>query len=125
MLAADNDLTPVQWERVRSAWGGCAYCGATDTPLQRDCVQPISVGGRYTVGNVVPACRSCNTSKCNSEVTMWMRRKKLDERLFLERLSVIARTLADPAPDPTVAEPAITEPDVSDIDTEGCVSGTT
>ncbi|BDH56957.1 hypothetical protein MTP03_18960 [Tsukamurella sp. PLM1] len=53
-------------------------------PFQKDCVLPISRGGRYTQRNVVPACRSCNASKCNSEVTGWMRRKKLDEKAFLQ-----------------------------------------
>ena len=42
-------------------------------------------GGRYTLDNVVPACPSCNTSKCNDEVTGWLRRKRLDERAFLLR----------------------------------------
>jgi 5-methylcytosine-specific restriction endonuclease McrA len=69
---------------LQTWWGGCAYCGAAG-PLQRDCVLPISRGGRYTLSNVVPACRSCNTSKCNAEVTTWMRRKRLDERTFLTR----------------------------------------
>ena len=55
--------------RSTAAWSGCAYCGATDRPLQRDCVLPISRGGRYTLDNVVPACGSCNASKCNDEVT--------------------------------------------------------
>ena len=70
---------------LKGAWAGCAYCGATDKPLQRDCVLPISRGGRYTFDNVVPACRSCNTSKCNDEVTSWLRRKRLDEQTFLLR----------------------------------------
>ena len=83
--AAVNDLTDTQWTAIRQAWGGCAYCGASDTPLQRDCVMAISRGGRYTLDNVVPACPACNASKCNDEVTGWMRRKRLDERLFLER----------------------------------------
>ncbi len=65
----------------------CAYCGgATGKPLQRDCVMAISRGGRYTIDNVVPACGgACNASKCNDEVTGWLRRKRLDERRFLER----------------------------------------
>ena len=46
---------------------------------------PISRGGRYTIENVVPACRSCNASKSNDEVTSWMRRRKLDEPRFLLR----------------------------------------
>lgn len=80
-----HDLTDAQWATLQAAWGGCAYCGATSEPLQRDCVLPISRGGRYTLDNVVPACRSCNTSKCNAEVTGWLRRKRLDERGFLAR----------------------------------------
>ena len=39
MDAADNDLTTAEWTLIREAWGGgCAYCGMTDVPLQRDCV---------------------------------------------------------------------------------------
>jgi hypothetical protein len=38
---------------------------------------------------VVPACRSCNASKCNDEVTGWLRRKRLDERTFLVRLGEV------------------------------------
>src|SRR5688572_678840 len=85
MARVEHDLTDAAWTQLQKAWGGCAYCGATDTPLQRDCVLAISRGGRYTLDNVVPACRSCNTSKCNTEVTGWMRRKRLDERTFLVR----------------------------------------
>lgn len=85
VAAADNDLTPDEWASLREAWGGCAYCGAADDLLQKDCVQPISRGGRYTFANVVPACGSCNASKGNGEVTSWLRRKRLDERAFLLR----------------------------------------
>jgi len=80
-----NDLTAEEWSALKEAWNGCAYCGATEGVMQRDCVMAISRGGRYTLDNVVPACASCNTSKCNDEVTGWMRRKRLDERRFLTR----------------------------------------
>lgn len=82
----ENDLTEGEWAALVAAWGGCAYCGVSDRPLQRDCVLPISRGGRYTLDNVVPACGPCNMSKCNAEVTGWLRRKRLDEGLFLARL---------------------------------------
>ncbi|MFP5487056.1 MAG: HNH endonuclease [Acidimicrobiia bacterium] len=91
---ADNDLTPEQWEALAAAWGGCAYCGASDVALQRDCVLAISRGGRYTLDNVVPACASCNASKCNNEVTGWMRRRHLDEGSFLVRQYEIVAALA-------------------------------
>lgn len=94
MAQVSHDLTDAQWAALQEAWGGCAYCGAAEPPLQRDCVLPISRGGRYTLGNVVPACRSCNTSKCNDEVTGWLRRKRLDERAFLLRHAEIGSGLA-------------------------------
>ena len=100
VAAADNDLTDAQWAELRGLWAGCAYCGATDRPLQRDCVLPISRGGRYTLDNVVPACGPCNASKCNDEVTGWLRRKRLDERAFLERHMTIRASLVVEATDP-------------------------
>lgn len=90
-----HDLTDVQWVALQTAWGGCAYCGKESGALQRDCMLPISRGGRYTLLNVVPACGSCNSSKCNTEVTTWMRRKKLDESAFLVRQAEINRSLAE------------------------------
>ncbi len=117
MDRVEHDLTTEQWRALTTAWGGCAYCAATDAALQRDCVLPISRGGRYTLGNVVPACRSCNASKCNSETTTWLRRKRLDERAFLQRhvevLAALAGTGAatddsrpdDATPDDSAAPP--------------------
>ena len=85
MAGVEHDLSADQWTALKEVWGGCAYCGAIDTPLQRDCVQALSRGGRYTLDNIVPACGSCNASKCNDEVTGWLRRKRLDEGAFLLR----------------------------------------
>ena len=89
LAKVEHDLTAEQWAALQAAWGGCAYCGTAGPRLQKDCMLPISRGGRYTFLNVVPACASCNASKCNIEVTTWMRRKKLDERAFLVRQAEI------------------------------------
>jgi hypothetical protein len=94
MDRVEHDLTDEQWSALKAAWEGCAYCGATDASLQRDCVLPLSRGGRYTLDNIVPACRSCNASKCNDEVTSWLRRRRLDERTFLLRHVEIKAALA-------------------------------
>jgi hypothetical protein len=109
MNLVSHDLTDAQWATLQAEWRGCAYCGAIREPLQRDCVLPISRGGRYTLDNVVPACRSCNASKCNSEVTSWLRRKRMDERAFLVRhveiRAELVRRFAAPsgqAPAPTL-----------------------
>jgi 5-methylcytosine-specific restriction endonuclease McrA len=94
MERVEHDLSAEHWAALKEAWGGCAYCGATGVPLQRDCVLPIAHGGRYTLENIVPACRACNASKCNREVTAWLRRKRLDERAFLLRQLAINAALA-------------------------------
>ena len=94
MGQVEHDLSAEQWAALQEAWGGCAYCGVTDKPLQRDCVLALSRGGRYTLDNLAPACGSCNASKCNDEVTGWLRRKRLDERTFLERHRAIQAALA-------------------------------
>ena len=90
----EHDLSDEQWTALKAAWGGCAYCGVTDRPLQRDCVLALSRGGRYTLDNIAPACGSCNASKCNDEVTGWLRRRRLDERAFLVRHLEIGAALA-------------------------------
>jgi 5-methylcytosine-specific restriction endonuclease McrA len=93
MARVEHDLSAEQWTALISAWGGCAYCGESGKPLHRDCVLALSRGGRYTLENIVPACGSCNTSKCNDEVTGWLRRKRLDERAFLLRFFQIKTEL--------------------------------
>ena len=94
MERVEHDLSPDQWQALKEAWGGCAYCGSTGVQLQRDCVLAISRGGRYTLDNIAPACRSCNASKWNQEVTGWLRRRRLDERTFLLRHLEISAALA-------------------------------
>jgi hypothetical protein len=94
MDRVEHDLSQEQWAALKDAWGGCAYCGAKGTPLQRDCVLPISRGGRYTLDNIAPACSACNASKCNDEVTSWLRRKRYDERGFLARHVEIQQQLS-------------------------------
>ena len=105
MDRVEHDLSDDQWTTLKVAWGGCAYCRATDRPLQRDCVLALSRGGRYTLDNIAPACGTCNTSKCNDEVTSWMRRRRLDERTFLLRHLEIQTALRMRAPAEPNTEP--------------------
>jgi 5-methylcytosine-specific restriction endonuclease McrA len=66
---AKGDFTAAQW-KDRLAYHGykCVYCGAEkhETPegwLSCDHMIPLSKGGTNWPSNLVPACRSCNSSK--------------------------------------------------------------
>jgi hypothetical protein len=54
--------------------GKCAYCD-TATADTWDHMVPVSKGGRTTPGNIVPACRPCNSSKGDSDLADWMQAK--------------------------------------------------
>jgi 5-methylcytosine-specific restriction endonuclease McrA len=55
----------------------CAYCSTSFTSSNRptwDHVIAIARGGQHSIGNMVPACPACNTSKWASTVTEWRKR---------------------------------------------------
>lgn len=57
-------LTEAEWRCALEYFENrCAYCGATGVPLEQEHVIPLTKGGGYTVDNIVPACRRCNSSK--------------------------------------------------------------
>jgi len=58
-------LTVDEWEAILGRFNhSCAYCGTTGE-MEQDHVIPLSKGGPYTADNIVPACKSCNSSKGN------------------------------------------------------------
>jgi len=60
-----RDLRRSRWWQNRLARGICHYCGGTFPPgeLTMDHLVPVTRGGKSTPGNVVPACRECNSRK--------------------------------------------------------------
>ncbi len=59
---APSDLTPEAWLGVLDRFDHrCAYCG--DPWQEIDHIIPVSKGGGLVIGNVVPACKSCNVAK--------------------------------------------------------------
>jgi len=60
-----RELRESQWWKRRVSKGKCYYCGSATAPkaLTMDHIVPISRGGKSTRGNVVPCCKTCNTTK--------------------------------------------------------------
>ncbi|MCR1785324.1 HNH endonuclease [Nocardioides carbamazepini] len=66
--------------------GLCAYgCGRAATTL--DHVIPVASGGQSVPGNVVPACRSCNSSKRDRDPWPWI------DRLTPDGLDLVSAVL--------------------------------
>lgn len=67
-------ITTRDWARMLAIYGHrCAYCGSDGygETLHMDHVVPLARGGRHSIGNVVPACPSCNFNKNDRLVTEW------------------------------------------------------
>ena len=63
-------------ECLLEKWGRtCAYCGATDTPLQIDHVRPKARGGSDRVSNLALACAPCNQAKGAQPVEAFLARR--------------------------------------------------
>jgi 5-methylcytosine-specific restriction endonuclease McrA len=61
-----STLTPEQWEAIKAIYHyRCAYCGKKK-PLTQDHIIAATHGGGYTLDNIVPACRSCNSRKSSN-----------------------------------------------------------
>lgn len=75
LLASSNSpgVSTEQWRSICETHGfRCAYCGVEDK-LTVDHVIPISRGGPDAPENVVPACKSCNSSKGAKTLDEWQR----------------------------------------------------
>ena len=57
-------LTTHNWDWLCKQTGHrCIYCGEKPNALDQEHVIPVSRGGEYTIQNIRPACRSCNSKK--------------------------------------------------------------
>ena len=63
--AGGGSFSRVAWAHLKVLFGQrCAYCGERGE-LTQDHIVPVSKGGWHFSGNIVPACRPCNSSKGN------------------------------------------------------------
>jgi 5-methylcytosine-specific restriction endonuclease McrA len=70
-----HDITENEWENCKDYFEQkCAYCGSEEE-LQQEHFIPVVRGGGYTIGNIIPACKRCNSSKNDSAFEQWYRRQ--------------------------------------------------
>ena len=68
-----RDLRRSEWWKRKRAIGVCHYCRRHLPPaeLTMDHLVPLALGGRSTKGNLVPACKECNTKKKSALPWEW------------------------------------------------------
>lgn len=68
-----GSFTAGEWHaKVEQYKGRCHWCGTkVKGKLHADHLIPLSKGGGNTIGNIVPACQSCNLSKWNKMPSEW------------------------------------------------------
>jgi 5-methylcytosine-specific restriction endonuclease McrA len=68
------------WRRMLIRYRNrCAYCGEV-RKLVMEHIVPIARGGRHSIGNLLPACRSCNARKHDSLLVEWRYRYRTATR---------------------------------------------
>jgi 5-methylcytosine-specific restriction endonuclease McrA len=94
--AQNRGQTPVQIpvsalrQRFNEFGNCCAYCG-DGGDMQIEHLEPISKGGAHDIGNIVPACASCNTSKRSHPMETWYRSQPFFSEIRLHRIRRVIR----------------------------------
>src|SRR4030042_3084667 len=70
-------LTGEQWNAILQKFdNSCAYCGNQDN-ITMDHFVPLVLGGKTELGNIVPACIHCNSSKQHKQPNDWCNKEQL------------------------------------------------
>lgn len=90
-------ITCEQWRSLMMEYGfKCFYCSETLIAANRslDHIIPLSRGGRHHVDNLIPCCRSCNSSKKDRIYPVWRGICQLSDvksRHLLDRMKKAAK----------------------------------
>ena len=95
------DLTSTQWEETLKYFNyTCAYCDLSkqehmdryDTSLSQDHIIPVTDDGAYSNFNIIPACKSCNSSKNNRELEDFVFNYDVPKEKYLRIIDYIIET---------------------------------
>lgn len=80
LATAEGSFTQEEFNGLCAAFSWrCAYCGDRPDQLTTDHVVPLSKGGGNSIDNILPACRSCNSSKKDESLEAFLARRRREE----------------------------------------------
>lgn len=75
-------FTPRDWNKTLDFFGNrCAYCNKTAPVIELDHFVPVHEGGGSILGNIIPACHTCNQIKGKLMPDKFLQKEKYDELL--------------------------------------------
>lgn len=75
-------VAETDWLRVvRRHCGRCAYCARPNPRPSMDHIIPVTRGGQHFIGNLLPVCKACNSSKADRLLVEWRYRSRTRARL--------------------------------------------
>lgn len=75
--ANGGSLSQGEWQGIlRDALGLCVYCHRP-RKLTLEHVEPISRGGAHEAENIAAACKSCNSSKNDTPLVLWLAKRRV------------------------------------------------
>jgi 5-methylcytosine-specific restriction endonuclease McrA len=84
-------ITLAQWTAILKAFDDrCAYCGCRPYKPTMEHMTPTCRGGEHVMGNVVPACQPCNSSKGKKTLAEFCARRGLDAAVILAPLAAVS-----------------------------------
>lgn len=63
-----GEIAEKDWKLVTSLYGNRCLCCGAENQIERDHIVPISKGGRNSVENIQPLCKTCNRKKWNKTI---------------------------------------------------------
>ncbi len=80
------ELTEQDWLFALAYFNNqCCYCGDS-TNLTKDHIVPLKAGGQYTRNNIVPCCKSCNSSKHTNDMLEWYEKQEFYSQERLDKI---------------------------------------
>lgn len=84
----ESELTEKEWEfAVKYFNGRCCYCGKYMSNPTKDHIKPLHDGGSLRRDNIIPCCKSCNSSKKDNEMMSWYQKQPFYSKERMQKIN--------------------------------------